>query len=105
VQRRDDRRPSPPLQYNLIDGMAPNLRRGFDAFFMGCWANPQTWPRELRHALVSLLSSSGVPIEDTSHLVGHSSTVVTETVYRKELRPVLTRGARAMNALFDGWRA
>ena len=36
---------------------------------------------------------------------GHSSTVVTEKVYRKELRPVLTRGARAMNALFDDRRA
>jgi hypothetical protein len=54
---------------------------------------------------VSQLSSSGVPIEDISHLVGHSSTVVTEKVYRKELRPVLTRGARAMNALFDERRA
>ena len=67
---------------------------------------PQTWtPRELRHSFVSLLSSSGVPIEDISHLVGHSSTVVTKKVYRKELRPVLTRGARAMNALFDEQRA
>jgi hypothetical protein len=26
-------------------------------------------------------------------------------VYRKELRPVLTRGARAMNTLFDERRA
>lgn len=31
-------------------------------------------------------------IEDISHLVGHASTKVTETVYRKVLRPVLTRG-------------
>ena len=30
------------------------------------------------------------------------STSVTECVYRKELRPVITRGARAMNQLFDG---
>ena len=43
-----------------------------------------------------------VPIEDISHFVGHSTTVVTEKVYRKELRPVLTRGARAMNRLFEG---
>ena len=41
-------------------------------------------------------------IEDISHLVGHASTNVTEKVYRKELRPVLTKGARAMDALFDG---
>jgi hypothetical protein len=34
--------------------------------------------------------SSGVPIEDIAHLVGHASTNVTEKVYRKELRPVLS---------------
>jgi hypothetical protein len=39
-------------------------------------------------------------IEDISHLVGHASSRVTELVYRKELRPVLTRGASAMDALF-----
>ena len=39
-------------------------------------------------------------IEDISHLVGHASTRVTELVYRKELRPVLTRGAAAMDLLF-----
>ena len=36
---------------------------------------------------------SGVSIEDISHLVGHSSTVVTEKVYRKELRRSLPEGA------------
>jgi integrase len=35
-------------------------------------------PRELRHSFVSLLSSSGLPIEQISQLVGHASTVVTE---------------------------
>ena len=57
-------------------------------------------PRELRHSFVSLLSSTGMSIEDISHLVGHASSRVTEVVYRKELRPVLTRGASAMDALF-----
>jgi hypothetical protein len=38
-------------------------------------------------------------IEDISHLVGHSSTRTTEKVYRKELRPVLTRGARTIEAI------
>jgi hypothetical protein len=45
---------------------------------------------------------SGVTIEEIAHLVGHGSTSVTERVYRKELRPVITRGARAINELFDG---
>ena len=63
--------------------------------------DPMSWtPRELRHSFVSLLSSSGMPIEDIAHLVGHANTRVTELVYRKELRPVLTRGAVAMDALF-----
>ena len=39
-------------------------------------------------------------IEDIAHLVGHANTRVTEMVYRKELRPVLTRGAGAMDELF-----
>ena len=49
---------------------------------------------------MSLLSSTGLAIEDISHLVGHANTRVTESVYRKELRPVLSRGAGAMDALF-----
>jgi integrase len=61
--------------------------------------------RELRHSFVSLHSSSCVPIEDIAHLVDHVSTNVTEKLYRKELRPVLSRGATAMDALFGGRRA
>jgi hypothetical protein len=57
-------------------------------------------PRELRQRFVSQLTSSGMPIEDIAHLVGDANTPVTELVYRKELRPVLTRGAVAMDALF-----
>ena len=56
-------------------------------------------PRELRHSFVSILSASGVPIEDISDLVGHSGTSVTETVYRHEIRPALTKGATAMNKI------
>jgi integrase len=36
---------------------------------------------------VSLLSDSGVPIEQISRLVGHADTTVTEQVYRKQIRP------------------
>jgi len=63
--------------------------------------NPEDWtPRELRHSFVSLLSSTGVPIEDIARLVGHANSRVTESVYRKELRPTLTRGAMAIEVLF-----
>ena len=61
-------------------------------------------PRELRHSFVSLLSSAGLPIEDIAHLVGHANTRTTEKVYRKELRPVLRRGAKAMDDIFKAHR-
>lgn len=65
--------------------------------------NPQAWtPRELRHSFVSLLSDSGTPIEEISRLVGHKSTVVTELVYRKQIRPVMQSGAEAMDRIFGG---
>lgn len=81
---------------------AANVRRSFRAVVGAAGLDPKAWtPRELRHSFVSLLSSTGMPIEDISHIVGHASTRVTEKVYRKELRPVLTRGARAIEAVFD----
>lgn len=57
-------------------------------------------PRELRHSFVSLLSDSGVPLEEISRLVGHSGTSVTELVYRKQIRPVIQTGATAMDRIF-----
>jgi integrase len=47
---------------------------------------------QLRYSFVSLLSDAGVPIEQISRLVGHSGTTTTETVYRKQIRPVITDG-------------
>jgi site-specific recombinase XerD len=82
---------------------AANVRRSFRLVASAAGLDPRQWtPRELRHSFVSLLSSSGVTIEEIAHLVGYGSTSVTERVYRKELRPVITRGARAINELFDG---
>jgi site-specific recombinase XerD len=85
---------------------AANVRRAFRTVAAAAGLEASEWtPRELRHSFVSLLSSSGVPIEDIAHLVGDASTSVTEKVYRKELRPVLSRGATAMDALFGRRRA
>lgn len=61
----------------------------------------QWTPRELRHSFVSLLSDSGVPLEEISRLVGHRSTAVTELVYRKQIRPVLQHGAMMMDRIFS----
>ena len=79
---------------------AANVRRSFRAVARAAGLDSETWtPRELRHSFVSLLSSSGMSIEDIAHLVGHANTKTTEQVYRKELRPVLTKGARAMDGI------
>ncbi|WBQ03234.1 tyrosine-type recombinase/integrase [Kribbella sp. CA-293567] len=84
---------------------AANVRRAFRKVVQAAGLDPAMWtPRELRHSFVSLLSSSGVPIEDISRLVGHASTNVTEKVYRHELRPVLTEGAMKMDEIFPGQR-
>jgi integrase len=58
-------------------------------------------PRELRHTFVSLLSDSGVPIEQIADAVGHSSTRTTEVVYRHQLRPVTRTAAIALGPLFE----
>jgi integrase len=55
-------------------------------------------PRKLRHSFVSSCAHD-VRLEGISDLVGHSSTAVTETVYRHEIRPALTKGATAMNRI------
>ena len=81
---------------------AANVRRDFRRALASVpGLNPEEWtPRELRHSFVSLLSDAGVPIEDVSRLVGHSSTSVTELVYRHQIRPVIQSGATIMDRLF-----
>ncbi|MFG3041678.1 tyrosine-type recombinase/integrase [Streptomyces sp. NPDC048330] len=62
---------------------------------------PRTWTtRELRTSFVSLLSDHGTPIEVIARVVGHSGTQTTETVYRKQIRAVITEGAEAMDDIF-----
>ncbi|MFI0349911.1 tyrosine recombinase XerC [Actinomadura sp. 9N407] len=79
---------------------AANVRRAFRLITQKAGLG-ETWsPRELRHSFVSIMSDSGVPIENIADLCGHSSTAVTEEVYRHQLKPVITRGAAAINAVF-----
>ena len=79
---------------------AANVRREFKAACRAAKIGEHWTPRELRHSFVSLMSSSGVPVEEIARLAGHSNTRTTEVVYRRELRPVLTTGAEAMDRLF-----
>lgn len=79
-----------------------NVRRGFRRVATAAGLDASAWtPREMRHSFVSLLSDEGVPIEQIARLVGHAGgSTVTETVYRKQLRPVIHDGATVMNRVF-----
>ncbi|AWE51570.1 tyrosine-type recombinase/integrase [Streptomyces nigra] len=79
---------------------AANVRRDFKAIVRKAGLKPEWTPRELRHSFVSLLSDHGIPLETIALLVGHSSQATTEAVYRKQLRPVITKGAEAMDDIF-----
>jgi integrase len=83
---------------------ASHVRRAFRAALSKAdGIDAAEWtPRELRHSFVSLLSDNGVPLEEISRMVGHSSTAVMEEVYRKQIRPVIQTGAVAMDRIFGG---
>ncbi|HXA62869.1 MAG TPA: tyrosine-type recombinase/integrase [Streptosporangiaceae bacterium] len=67
---------------------AGNVRREFRRVITKAGLVGTDWtPRELRHSFVSLLSDSGMPVEQISRLVGHRGTAVTETAYRLQIRP------------------
>ncbi|MEV5574459.1 tyrosine-type recombinase/integrase [Spirillospora sp. NPDC052269] len=79
---------------------AVNVRRAFRLFARKAGIGEKWTPRELRHLFVSIMSDSGVPLENIADLCGHSSTAVTEEVYRHQLKPVITKGAEAINSVF-----
>ena len=78
-----------------------NFRRHFRrvtlAAGIGVWT-----PNELRHSAVSLLSATGVPIENISDLVGHDGIRMTAGVYKHVLAPVNNTAVAPMNDLFPG---
>jgi integrase len=79
---------------------AADVRRSLRTICRRAGLAEEWTPRELRHTFVSLLSDNGMAIEEISRLVGHSSSNVTETVYRHQIRPVITVGAEAMDKIF-----
>jgi integrase len=80
---------------------ASNVRRSFRKVAASAGLSVADWtPREMRHSFVSLMSDAGVPIEKIARLVGHIGTATTETIYRKQIRPVVTGGAEIMDQLF-----
>jgi integrase len=79
---------------------AGNVRRQFKATCKAAGIGEDWAPRELRTSFVSLLSASGVPVEEIAWLAGHSSSRTTEVIYRREIRPVLVKGTEVMDQLF-----
>jgi integrase len=80
---------------------AANVRRTFKKITTAAGLGGDWTPRELRTSFVSLMSDSGVPVEEIARLVGHTSSRTTEVVYRRELRPVITTGAEVMDKIFS----
>jgi integrase len=80
---------------------AGNVRRSFRAITEAAGIGEDWTPRDLRHSFVSILSDNGVSIETIADLVGHKTTVVTQKVYRHQLKPVITTGATMMNSILD----
>jgi integrase len=77
-----------------------NVRRGFRALCEKAGIGGSWSPRELRHTFGSLMSESGIAVEEIARLAGHSSSRTTEVVYRHELRPVIITGADVMDKMF-----
>jgi integrase len=78
---------------------AYRVKRDFQAIAEGAGLAHWT-PRELRHTFVSVMSSEDVPLEEIARQVGHTRTSTTETIYRHQLKPLITRGAEAANRAF-----
>jgi integrase len=77
------------------------VRRSFRRITKAAGLEERWTPRELRHSFVSIMSDNGVTIEQIADLVGHKTTIVTQKVYRHQLKPVISTGATAMNAIFN----
>jgi integrase len=80
---------------------AANVRREFRAAVKAAGISGTWTPRELRHTFVSLMSDSGVPVEEIARLAGHTNSRTTEIVYRHQLRPIMEQGAFTLDHLFE----
>jgi integrase len=79
---------------------ARNVRRFFRAVVADAGVSGEWTTRELRHTFVSLMSDQGASDEVIADLVGHAKTSTTRTVYRHQLRPVITTGAELLDKAF-----
>jgi integrase len=68
------------------------------AAICGAAGIPAYAPREMRHTFVSVLSDSGMSIEEIADAVGHTNSYITKTVYRHQLRDEISAAATAWDA-------
>ncbi len=78
-----------------------HVRRSFKLITKAAGLGTDWTPREMRHTFVSVLSDDGMVLRDIADLVGHADTRTTETVYRHQLKPVITKGAVAMETILQ----
>ena len=78
-----------------------NLRRSFgkvtESAGLGRWH-----PHELRHSTASILSASGVPLEEVADVLGHDGTRMTALVYRHAVTPSAEAASRMGEILRSG---
>jgi hypothetical protein len=85
---------------------AANVRREFRAICRAAKIGEHWTPRELRHSFVSLMSSSGVPVEEIARIAGHSSSrTQSGHDHRAEGVPVVQEACPVEPGAHDGQRA
>ena len=62
----------------------------------------QWHPHELRHSAASILSASGVPLEEVADVLGHDGTRITALVYRHAVTPSVGAAKRMGDVLESG---
>jgi integrase len=79
---------------------AQDVRRYFKILCERAGIGENWTPREQRHTFVSVLSDSGVDIEQIADAVGHINSTVTKTTYRHQIADKVTAAATVMDTVF-----
>jgi integrase len=77
-----------------------DVRRQFKTLCGRAGVGNDWTPREQRHTFVSVLSDSGVDIEQIADAVGHVNSTVTKAVYRHQIADEITTAATVMDSIF-----
>lgn len=92
----------PDLVFTTATGRpldSSNVRRSFSKLLKRAGIEGSWTTYELRHSSVSILSASGISIEEIADYAGHLNSNVTRTVYRHNLSPVVRSARGVMQGL------